>query len=121
MDLSADFRLRDPEAYETWYGNPHSAVEMQAEAVYGLTEFYRDEIAQAPFGRRHRLQCGDGPVCFAPVDCGGVIDLDEIILDLKCAVSGAGRALKENSAACGIVRRLSRLCCWQHPSPFGRV
>ncbi|MEL6243706.1 MAG: N-acetyl-gamma-glutamyl-phosphate reductase, partial [Pseudomonadota bacterium] len=41
VDLSADFRLRDPEAYAAWYGNPHSAVAMQGEAVYGLTEFYR--------------------------------------------------------------------------------
>ena len=54
VDLSADFRLRDPGDYEKWYGNPHSAVEMQKEAVYGLTEFYRDEIAKA------RLVAGTG-------------------------------------------------------------
>ncbi len=39
VDLSADFRLRDPAEYEKWYGAPHAAVELQAEAVYGLTEF----------------------------------------------------------------------------------
>ena len=39
VDLSADFRLRDPADYEKWYGKPHAALEMQAEAVYGLTEF----------------------------------------------------------------------------------
>ncbi|HKK97947.1 MAG TPA: N-acetyl-gamma-glutamyl-phosphate reductase, partial [Marivita sp.] len=47
VDLSADFRLRDPEAYAQWYGNPHAAVAMQEEAVYGLTEFYRDAIRDA--------------------------------------------------------------------------
>merc|ERR1711964_331037 len=47
VDLSADFRLRDPEAYTKWYGNKHAAVEQQKEAVYGLTEFYRSEIKQA--------------------------------------------------------------------------
>ena len=46
VDLSADFRLRDPAEYEKWYGNPHAAVDLQAEAVYGLTEFYRAEIAK---------------------------------------------------------------------------
>ena len=54
VDLSADFRLRDPAAYETWYGNPHSAIEMQKEAVYGLTEFYREDIRTA------RLVAGTG-------------------------------------------------------------
>ena len=51
VDLSADFRLRDPAEYEKWYGKPHSAVELQKEAVYGLTEFYRDEIRAAQIGR----------------------------------------------------------------------
>ncbi|MGR3436307.1 MAG: NAD-dependent epimerase/dehydratase family protein, partial [Shimia sp.] len=47
IDLSADFRLRDPAAYETWYGKPHGATDLQRTAVYGLTEFYRDEIERA--------------------------------------------------------------------------
>ncbi|AHM05198.1 N-acetyl-gamma-glutamyl-phosphate reductase [Roseibacterium elongatum DSM 19469] len=47
VDLSADFRLRDAAAYEKWYGKPHDAPELQAEAVYGLTEFYRDRIRTA--------------------------------------------------------------------------
>ncbi|MEM9855093.1 MAG: N-acetyl-gamma-glutamyl-phosphate reductase, partial [Pseudomonadota bacterium] len=54
VDLSADFRLRDPVAYEAWYGKAHSAVDLQEEAVYGLTEFYRDEIEKA------RLVAGTG-------------------------------------------------------------
>mgnify|MGYP003876124857 CR=1 FL=1 len=44
VDLSADFRLRDPAVYEAWYGHAHHALDLQAEAVYGLPEFYRDEI-----------------------------------------------------------------------------
>ena len=47
VDLSADFRLRSAADYETWYGQPHTAMDLQAEAVYGLTEFYRAEIAAA--------------------------------------------------------------------------
>ena len=96
VDLSADFRLSDPEAYEKWYGNPHSAVEMQSEAVYGLTEFYRDEIAGARLVAGTGCNAATGQFALRPLIAAGVIDLDEIILDLKAAVSGAGRALKEN-------------------------
>lgn len=96
VDLGADFRLRDPAAYEKWYGKPHAAAELQKTAVYGLTEFYRDEIAAA------RLVAGTGcnaaTVQFAlrPLIAQQLIDLDEIICDLKNGISGAGRALKEN-------------------------
>ncbi len=96
VDLGADFRLRDPAEYEKWYGAPHVAVELQKEAVYGLTEFYRDQIRTA------RLVAGTGcnaaTVQFAlrPLISAGVIDLDTIICDLKNGISGAGRSLKEN-------------------------
>ncbi|WP_299597256.1 N-acetyl-gamma-glutamyl-phosphate reductase [uncultured Tateyamaria sp.] len=96
IDLSADFRLRDPEAYQKWYGNPHSAVEMQGEAVYGLTEFYRDEITAARLVAGTGCNAATGQFALRPLISAGVIDLDDIILDLKAAVSGAGRALKEN-------------------------
>ena len=96
VDLSADFRLRDPEAYETWYGNPHAALEQQAEAVYGLTEFYRDDIAAARLVAGTGCNAATGQFALRPLISAGVIDLDEIIMDLKCAVSGAGRSLKEN-------------------------
>lgn len=96
VDLSADFRLRDPEAYAKWYGNPHSAVAMQEEAVYGLTEFYRDAITDARLVAGTGCNAATGQFALRPLIASGVIDLDDIILDLKAAVSGAGRALKEN-------------------------
>ncbi len=96
VDLSADFRLEDPAEYQKWYGNPHSAVEMQREAVYGLTEFYRDEIASARLVAGTGCNAATGQFSLRPLIAAGVIDLDEIILDLKAAVSGAGRSLKEN-------------------------
>ncbi|TLP56436.1 N-acetyl-gamma-glutamyl-phosphate reductase [Parasedimentitalea maritima] len=95
VDLSADFRLRDPAAYEKWYGNPHSALEQQSESVYGLTEFYRNDIAAARLVAGTGCNAATGQFALRPLIADGVIDLDEIILDLKCAVSGAGRALKE--------------------------
>ncbi len=96
VDLGADFRLRDPAAYEAWYGAPHVAVELQKTAVYGLTEFYRDEIRDA------RLVAGTGcnaatvQYALRPLISAGLIDLDRIICDLKNGISGAGRSLKEN-------------------------
>ena len=96
VDLSADFRLRDPEAYEAWYGNPHAALDQQAEAVYGLTEFYRDDIKAARLVAGTGCNAATGQFMLRPLIEAGVIDLDDIILDLKCAVSGAGRSLKEN-------------------------
>ena len=96
VDLSADFRLRDPSEYEKWYGNAHSALARQQEAVYGLTEFYRDEIAGARLVAGTGCNAATGQFALRPLITAGVIDLDDIILDLKCAVSGAGRSLKEN-------------------------
>ena len=96
VDLSADFRLRDPEAYAKWYGNPHAALEQQREAVYGLTEFYREEIKSARLVAGTGCNAATGQFALRPLIEKGVIDLDDIILDLKCAVSGAGRSLKEN-------------------------
>lgn len=96
VDLSADFRLRDPEEYVKWYGGQHDALEQQAEAVYGLTEFYRDDIKSARLVAGTGCNAATGQYALRPLIEAGVIDLDQIILDLKCAVSGAGRSLKEN-------------------------
>ena len=96
VDLSADFRLRDPGEYEKWYGKPHAALECQAEAVYGLTEFYRDEIKNARLVAGTGCNAAAGLFAIRPLISAKVIDLDEIILGLKCAVSGAGRSVKEN-------------------------
>ena len=96
VDLSADFRLRDPAAYQTWYGQPHSQPELQAEAVYGLTEFYRAEISAARLVAGTGCNAATGQYAITPLIQAGVIDLDRIVIDLKAGVSGAGRSLKEN-------------------------
>ena len=96
VDLSADFRLRDPLTYEKWYGNPHIAAEAQKEAVYGLTEFYRDQIAESRLVAGTGCNAATGQYMLRPLLSMNVIETDDIILDMKCAVSGAGRSLKEN-------------------------
>ncbi|WP_028028234.1 N-acetyl-gamma-glutamyl-phosphate reductase [Gemmobacter nectariphilus] len=96
VDLSADFRLRDVAEYEKWYGQPHAAPELQKEAVYGLTEFYRDEIRGARLVAGTGCNAATGQYALRPLIAAGVIDLDRILIDLKAGVSGAGRSLKEN-------------------------
>ncbi len=96
VDLSADFRLRDPAAYEKWYGKPHAEPELQREAVYGLTEFYRDDIRTARLVAGTGCNAATGQYALRPLIATGVIDLDDIIIDLLAAVSGAGRTAKEN-------------------------
>ncbi len=96
VDLSADFRLRDEADYVKWYGGQHDAQDLQKTAVYGLTEFYRDEIAAARLVAGTGCNAATGQYALRPLVSEGVIDLDHIIMDLKCGVSGAGRSLKEN-------------------------
>lgn len=96
VDLSADFRLRDVAEYEKWYGQPHTAPDLQAEAVYGLTEFYREEIRAARLVAGTGCNAATGQYALRPLIAAGVIDLDSILIDLKAGVSGAGRSLKEN-------------------------
>jgi len=96
VDLSADFRLRDAAAYAQWYGQPHIQPDLQAEAVYGLTEFYRNDIAAARLVAGTGCNAATGQFALRPLIAAGVIDLDSIVIDLKAGVSGAGRSPKEN-------------------------
>lgn len=100
IDMSADFRLRDAAVYEKWYGVPHIAPSLQKEAVYGLTEHYRDEIRKARL-----IAC---PGCYPtaallmllPLVKKGLLEVEDIVIDAKSGVSGAGRSLKQNLLFC---------------------
>ena len=95
VDLSADFRLRGVREYTKWYGGEHDAVELQKSAVYGLTEFYRDEIKNARLVAGTGCNAATGLLPILPLLEANLIDPDEIIIDLLTGVSGAGRAAKE--------------------------
>jgi len=100
IDMSADFRLRDPAVYEATYGGPHKAMHLQKDAVYGLTEHYREAVKKARL-----VAC---PGCYPtatlllllPLVKAGVIDPGDLIIDAKSGVSGAGRSLKQNILFC---------------------
>lgn len=95
VDLSPDFRLRDPAAYAEWYGHPHRAPVLQESAVYGLPEFYRDEIRGARLVANTGCYVATALLPLVPLLEAGAVDADEIVIDAASGVSGAGRAAKE--------------------------
>ena len=114
IDMSADFRLRDPAAYKEWYGLDHVATELQGEAVYGLTELNREAIRGARL-----IAC---PGCYptaallslVPLTSASLIDATDIVIDAKSGVSGAGRGLKENTLFCEAGEGLSPYAVGKH-------
>jgi N-acetyl-gamma-glutamyl-phosphate reductase len=95
VDLSADFRLGDPAAYARWYGHEHHAPELQKEAVYGLVEVYRDAIGRARLVANPGCYTTCAQLPLVPLLRAKAIDPDEIIIDAKSGMTGAGRAAKE--------------------------
>jgi N-acetyl-gamma-glutamyl-phosphate reductase len=95
VDLSADFRLADPAAYAHWYGHAHAAPALQKEAVYGLTEVYRSQIKTARLVANPGCYTTCAELALIPLLQAKAIDPDEIVIDAKSGMTGAGRAAKE--------------------------
>ena len=102
IDLSADFRIKDVNVYEKWYGIEHKAPQYIEEAVYGLCEVNREKIKQA----RIIANPGCYPTCsflsIYPCVKEGLIDPNTIIIDAKSGTSGAGRGAKVDNLFCEI-------------------
>jgi len=94
VDLSADFRLRDPNVYEQWY-RLHPAPELLAQAVYGLPERYREAIRAADLVANPGCYPTAALLALAPLARAGLID--DVVIDAKSGVSGAGRAATERT------------------------
>jgi N-acetyl-gamma-glutamyl-phosphate reductase len=88
VDLSADFRLRDREVYEEWYG-PHGAPALFGDAAYGLPELYREAIVGADLVANPGCYPTAALLALAPLARAGVIA--DVVIDAKSGVSGAGR------------------------------
>jgi N-acetyl-gamma-glutamyl-phosphate reductase len=95
IDLSADFRIRDPIAYERWYGHAHQATELQKEAIYGLVEIYRDDIKNARLVANPGCYTSTSILAMVPLIEAGAIETDFIVIDSKSGMTGAGRSAKE--------------------------
>lgn len=102
IDLSADFRIKDVDIYEKWYGIEHKSPEFIEEAVYGLCEVNREEVKAA------RLVANPG--CYTtcsiltayPLAKEGIIDMKSLIIDAKSGTSGAGRGAKLPNLYCEV-------------------
>ena len=92
VDISPDFRLKSPSEYEEWYGVAHPCPELLEEAVYGLTELNREDIASARLVGNPGCYPTSVILALAPAVKAGIIGPD-IIADSKSGVSGAGRGL----------------------------
>ncbi len=96
VDLSADFRLVDPAAYARWYGHAHAAPALQKEAVYGLAEIYRPQIKAARLVANPGCYTSCAELALIPLLKAKAIDPDEIVIDAKSGMTGAGRAARED-------------------------
>lgn len=114
VDLGADFRLKDPGLYPTWYGAPHLCPGLLDEFAYGLPELYRKDI----IGARGVAVPGCYPTAatlpLAPFVRQGLVDPFGIIVDAASGVSGAGRGPKDNTQFCAVDEDFSAYSLLEH-------
>jgi N-acetyl-gamma-glutamyl-phosphate reductase len=106
VDISADFRLKDAGDYPKWYDFTHPAADLLQQAVYGLPEFHRSEIANAVLVANPGCYPTGALLALGPVVKAGIVHPD-IIVDSKSGVSGAGRSLSLTTHFCEAVDSVS--------------
>lgn len=107
VDLSADFRLRDVGVYAEWYGGEHRAPELQKEAVYGISELFRDKIREARLVANPGCYPTSAQLPLIPLLRERLILPVDIIIDAKSGTSGAGRSPKVNTLFCEVADGIS--------------
>jgi N-acetyl-gamma-glutamyl-phosphate reductase len=95
VDLSADFRLHDPDAYPAWYGAPHPLPAELGSWPYGLPELHRSELPGATKVAVPGCYPTAALLALAPLVAAGLVEADGIVVDAKSGLSGAGRSLKD--------------------------
>ncbi|MCJ7748071.1 MAG: N-acetyl-gamma-glutamyl-phosphate reductase [Desulfobacterales bacterium] len=101
VDLSADFRIKDPEVYERWY-QKHTCVDLLSESVYGLPELHREEIKNAKIVGNPGCYPTGALIGLIPLTKEGMISYENIVIDSKSGVSGAGRDVVLGSLFCEV-------------------
>jgi N-acetyl-gamma-glutamyl-phosphate reductase len=95
VDLGADYRLKNPEDYPTWYGHDHSSPELLNESVYGLVERHRSELEGAQFIAVPGCYPTATALALGPFLDAGLIEREGIVVNALSGVSGAGRGVAE--------------------------
>lgn len=91
IDLSADYRLKDPAIFKKWYSVPHQKPELLTETTYGLPEIHREKIKSARLVANPGCYPTSATLALAPLVTQNWVDLSSIIVDSKSGISGAGR------------------------------
>lgn len=102
VDLGADFRLKDASLYPTWYGAEHTAPELLSDAVYGLPELFRAELATAKLVATPGCYVTTSTLALAPLLSAGLVEPTGIVVDAASGASGAGRPPKPNTTFCTV-------------------
>ncbi len=97
VDLAADFRLKDPSAYQRWYGEAHTAPDLLPRFAYGLPELHRKDIVGATAVAAPGCYPTAAALALAPLVAAGVVEPEGIVVDAASGVSGAGRTLRHTS------------------------
>ena len=90
IDMSADYRLKDPQAYEIWYGYKHPNPAMLEKFVLGIPELHREEIKKSSYVSAPGCMAVTSILGLAPLVKNNLIDTDHIVVDAKIGSSGAG-------------------------------
>lgn len=101
IDLSADYRLHDPQIYAAWYAE-HTSPELLGEAVYGLPELYRSDIPDARLIANPGCYPTSVALALAPLINEGLVDYKSLVIDSKSGTSGAGRSAKVANLYCEV-------------------
>jgi len=102
IDLSADYRLREPRTYEEWYKVPHMFPGTLKKAVYGLPELHRKKIAKASLVANPGCYPTGAIIGLTPAIKNGLIKLNSIVIDSKSGASGAGRQSEVSFSYCEV-------------------
>jgi N-acetyl-gamma-glutamyl-phosphate reductase len=113
VDLSADFRLKDKDLYERWYGT-HACPDLLSEAIYGLPELYRDEIKSAQLVANPGCYPTGVILALVPLVEAGMVAPSGIVVDAKSGVSGAGRNPSMTNLFCEAAEGLKAYAVAQH-------
>ena len=102
VDLAADFRLDDPGLYPTWYGEPHAAPELLDDFVYGMPEFFREDLHGAELVAAPGCNVTTAALALGPAVKAGLADPNGIVVNVASGVSGAGRPPKPHTTFCAV-------------------
>lgn len=102
IDIGSDFRIKDPDDYKVWYGKEHKLKGMLPGYVYGLPEIYKDKIIKSKRIANPGCYPTSVLLSLAPVITDRKLKIDNIIIDTKSGISGAGRKLKKDYLYCNL-------------------